>query len=270
MYRTEAFTENRSGPLVYMTAPGLAARHAFTTRFGGVSEGIYSSLNLSMTVGDDPARVSENCRILCAALGIEEGKLVFSRQVHGRTVRPCTSSDTCPTMADVPYEADGIVTAEHGLALMIFSADCTPILLSDPATGAVGAVHAGWRGTVADIAGEAVRTMAREFGSRPADLHAAIGPCISACCFETGPEVPEAVRAVLGTGAEEHIRPAGPENKSYIDLKGINRALLLRAGLLPDLISVSDECTVCRCDKYWSHRATGGRRGSQASVIICG
>ncbi len=270
MYRTEAFTENRSGALVYMTAPGLAARHAFTTRYGGVSEGIYASLNLSMTVGDDPGLVSENCRILRSALGIPDGKLVFSRQVHGRTVRTCTSSDACPTMADVPYEADGIVTAERGLALMIFSADCTPILISDPATGAVGAVHAGWRGTVADIAGEAVLTMSGAFGSRPSDLRAAIGPCISACCFETGPEVPEAVRSILGPAAEEYIRPAGREGKSYVDLKGVNRALLIRAGLRPDMIHVSDECTVCRCDKYWSHRATGGRRGSQASVIICG
>ena len=270
MYSNVSFNENRSGALVYMTAPGLSVRHAFTTRFGGVSEGIYTSLNLSMTVGDDPGRVAENCRILRTALGIPDGKLVFSRQVHGRNVRLCSSSDACPTMADVPYEADGIITAERGLALMIFTADCTPILLSDPVTGAVGAVHAGWRGTVQDIAGEAVRAMAREFGTRPGDIRAAIGPCISLCCFETGPEVPEAVRGVLGREADEYIRPAPAEGKSHVDLKGVNRALLIRAGLRPDGIDVSDECTVCRCGKYWSHRATGGRRGSQASVIICG
>jgi len=264
------FTENRSGALVWMTAPDLPARHAFTTRFGGVSEGIYASLNLSLTVGDEPERVFENYRVLRAALGIPEDKTVFSRQVHGRAVRPCTSADARTRMDDVPYEADGLVTAERGLALVIFSADCTPILLSDPVHGAVGAVHAGWRGTVQNIAGEAVSAMAREYGSRPGDIYAAIGPCISSCCFETGPEVPEAVRNVLGPQAEEFIRPAAVEGKSFVDLKGVNRALLARAGLSPDRIYVSDECTVCRCDKYWSHRATGGRRGSQASVIICG
>jgi len=264
------FSENLSAGVLYMTAPDFPARHAFTTRKGGVSRGIYESLNLSLSVGDDETLVLENYARLRRALSLPEEHMVFSHQVHGDIVRPVTEADCHRLMTDVPYEADGLITDRRGLVLAVFSADCTPILLCDRRTGAVGAVHAGWRGTALDIAGKAVCAMAREYGCRPGDITAAIGPCISACCFETGPEVPEAMHAVLGPGADTHIRPALTDGKYFVDLKGINRALLMRAGVLPENIRISDECTSCQNEKYWSHRATGGRRGSQASIIICG
>lgn len=259
------FTQLNINGLVLMTAPGIDTPHAFTTRLGGVSGGIYASLNLGENRGDGPENVAENFRRLRAALGI--GRLAFTRQVHGSLVRAVTSADAREPGDPPAPEADGLVTAEPGLGLIVFIADCIPILFHDPVGRVIGAAHAGWRGTVADIAGETVRKMA-ELGSNPADIHAAIGPGIGACCFETGPEVPEAVTAALGPAGAEFIDDGRAPGKFHVDLKGVNRALLIRAGLEPENIDVSQECTMCRPFKYWSHRYTKGQRGSQAAVIV--
>ena len=253
--------------LILMTAPHISVPHGFTTRFGGVSEGIYASLNLGENRGDKPEAVRENYRRLKAALRID--KLCFTKQVHKNHVRPVTGSDAREPYGPLPYEADGIVTAEPGLALIAFTADCIPILLHDPKRTVSAALHAGWRGTVADIAGAGAAAMVR-LGSAPEDIRAAIGPGISFSSFETGPEVPEAVRAVLGDRADAFIRESENPGKFYVDLKGVNRALLIRAGLKPENIAVSGECTLQSPDKYWSHRATNGERGAQAAVIVNG
>lgn len=261
-----AFKENKKDGLVWMTADSISVPHGFTTRYGGVSDGIYESLNLGEHRGDDPARVRENYRRICNALSMPLAQVVFSRQIHETTVRYVTEADRHTLFEPVPYDADGLITDRPDVPLIIFTADCVPILLHDPVRRAVGAIHAGWRGTVADIAGEGVRQMVTQLGCRAADIHAAIGPCISVCCFETGPEVPAAVRELLGPAAERWIMPRG--EKAMVDLKGVNSALLIRAGILPEHIDVSPECTMCRSDKYWSHRATDGNRGSQATLIM--
>lgn len=265
---TVPFIQQETGGLVTMAAPNIAVPHGFTTRLGGVSQGALASLNLGENRGDAPERVTENYRRLRAALGIE--KLVFTRQVHGTLVRRVSSADAREPYGPPPAEADGLVTDEEGLSLIVFIADCIPVLLYDPVRGAIGAVHAGWRGTVGDICGAAVRAMVR-LGSEPKNIRAAIGPGISRCCFETGPEVPKAVMAVLGREGRAYIDAPGKDgDRFFVDLKGVNRALLLRGGLAPENIAVSDECTVCRHDKYWSHRYTHGERGSQAAVITLG
>ena len=125
-------------------------------------------------------------------------------------------------------------------------------------------VNLGWG--VLDIAGEAVRRMGAEYGCRPADVHAAIGPCIGPCCFETGPEVPAALREALGAAAEGLIVPRG--EKFLVDLKGANRLFLERAGVPSKNIDVSDVCTMCHPETYWSHRYTQGQRGVQGSLIM--
>ncbi len=259
------FIENKAGDMLFMTSTALGVTHAFTTRFGGVSEGIYESLNLGQNVGDDPACVRRNYELLGSALGFDADRLVLSRQVHGITVRHVKKEDMMSPFAPVPYEADGLITEEKDVPLMIFTADCVPILLYDPGR-AVGAVHAGWRGTVGDISGAAIRQMARCFGSRPSDIRAAIGPCISACCYETGEDVKTAVFNVLGGEASAYVTPRG--KKFMTDLKGINRLLLIRAGVKPANIEASPECTSCLSRKFWSHRVTSGKRGSQASIIM--
>ena len=253
------------GELEYLTAEGIAAPHCFTTRFGGVSEGYLSSLNLGIHRGDDPENVRKNYQILGNALGFKIEDLVFTRQTHTNIVRVVDGTNRGEGLfREVEPECDALVTNTPGVALAAFTADCTPILLHDPVTGAVGAVHAGWRGTVADIAGNAVRAMGEHFGSRPADLRAAIGPNIGVCCFETHGDVPDAVRAVLGPEAEEFIVPAG--EKFRVDLKGVNAALLRRAGVTH--IEMSCECTACRPDRFWSHRCVGNDRGSLAAIIV--
>lgn len=251
--------------LTLLKATNIPCPHGFTTRLGGVSRGVFASLNLGENRGDDPDAVRENYRRLKSALGIR--KLCFTKQIHENTVRYVTNADAREPFGPLPYECDGLVTDEADLALIVFTADCIPILLADEKRPIVAAAHAGWRGTVADIAGRAVEAMVR-LGSDPNDIRAAIGPCISKCCFETGPEVPAAVRDVLGASGEAFVSPGHSAGKSLVDLKGVNRALLMRAGLRAESIEVCEECTVCESDKFWSHRATGGVRGSQGAVIV--
>jgi YfiH family protein len=260
------FCEIRCGDLVYLASSLIPAPHAFTTRLGGASRGIFATLNLGRNLGDDPEALKENYARVSRAAGFDTGRFVFTRQVHGDTVRPCTAADLIEPDGDVPYEADGLITNEKNVPLVISTADCVPILLCDPVRGAVGAVHAGWRGTMRDIAAKAVRRLMAEYGCRPEDIRAAIGPCISACCFETGPEVADAARALLGARAEEFILPRG--DKFMVDLKGINARRLEDAGVLPENIDVSDLCTACRSGTFWSHRKTKGQRGGQAALIM--
>lgn len=262
-----AIIRRRHGELLYLADEAIGAPHAFTTRRGGVSRGIYSSLNLGVNRGDNQPDVLENYDRICALLGTKREELVFSRQVHGNQVRIVSREDRLGDIfSPVPYEADGLITSDRGVPLIIFTADCIPILLWDRRGGAVGAVHAGWRSTVLDIAGKAVSKMVHELGCRGEDICAAIGPGIGFCCFETGSEVPEAVRALLGKEGEEFISDKG--EKSMVDLKGVNRQLLIQAGLLPLHIATAEDCTMCCHETYWSHRITQGHRGSQASLIM--
>ena len=257
---------NKVGKLEYLTAEGITVPHCFTTRFGGVSAGYLSSLNLGIHRGDKPENVVRNYEILGEAIGFDIHDLVFTRQTHTDIVRVVDAGNRGEGLfREVEPECDALVTDTPGVVLAAFTADCTPILLHDPVTGAVGAVHAGWRGTVADIAGKAVRAMAEQFGARPEDIRAAIGPNIGVCCFETHTDVPDAVRAVLGEEAEGFIVPAG--EKFRVDLKGVNAALLRRAGVRH--IEISCDCTACQPERFWSHRRVGNDRGSLAAIIVC-
>ena len=261
-----AFRNQKIGDLEYLTADCLdGVCHAFSTRFGGVSEGALSSLNLGVHRGDKKENVIENYRILGSAVGFSPEQTVFTRQEHTDLLRKVGKAD-CGTgiFREPDYVADGIYTNEPGVALVCFSADCTPILLYDPVKKAVAAVHSGWRGTAMGIVRRAVETLSREFGSEPADIRAAIGPCIGSCCFEVGVEVPEAMRSALGAEAEPAIEARG--EKYHVDLKEINRIWLRLAGV--QAVDVSGECTMCAPDRFWSHRVTKGNRGSLAAVIL--
>jgi YfiH family protein len=266
MVSSKPFAELHYRGLVYMTAPTIPFPHAFTTRWGGVSQGALENLNLGENRGDSEENVRENYRRVFAALGLPEQEACFTKQVHKNAVRRVTDTDRRALFTPFSYEADGVVTDVRGLPLFCFTADCAPLLLCDPVAGAAGAVHCGWRSTVADIAGEAVSGM-RALGARPEDLRAAIGPAIGFCCFETGPEVPEAIKGLLGADSEGVFFALGDTGRFMVDLKETNRRRLLRLGLRPENISVRDECTVSCSDKYWSHRKTGGERGSQAALI---
>jgi len=258
------FDINNIDDVIFMTSPNICTTHAFTTRFGGVSDGIYESLNLAQKAGDDFERVAENYSRLCKALGIKTDSIVCSTQVHGTDIRIVKSSDCGKLLQDNPHKSDGLITQTPGIALMVFTADCVPILLFDPIKNAAAAVHAGWRGTAANIAGEAVSKLKENFGCSPADIKAAIGPCISKCCFETDSDVPDALTDALGHSAADCYTQN--VNKYMVDLKNANAIFLKQAGLTD--ISISDECTSCSSDKYWSHRKTKGKRGTQAALIV--
>lgn len=258
-------TTVKLGQLEYLTADGITVPHCFTTRLGGVSSGFLSSMNLGVSRGETVENVRQNYAILGRALGFDPKNLVLTRQTHSDIIRVVTKEDHLGFDHHEYPECDGLVTNDPGTALVIFTADCTPILLHDPVTGAVGACHAGWRGTAADIAGKTVRAMAENFGTNPENIRAAIGPNIAQCCFETDADVPDAMIAALGDMAKEHITPKG--EKYYVNLKAINAQFLHRAGVRH--VELSDACTACRTDLFWSHRRMGQARGSQGAIIQC-
>ena len=260
------FIENHQGELVYMSSTLIPLRHAFTTRFGGVSGGHLASLNLLSDKGDSPENVRENYRRVAALFGVGEDDCAVTKQVHGTAVRIVTEADKHQCLTPVPYEADGIVTAAKGLPIFCFTADCVPVLLWDGRGRAAGAVHCSWRSAVSDILGNAAEAMISLGAEIPA-LRAAIGPAIGKCCFETDDDVPEAVTAWLG-GETEGLFVRRADGKTLVDLRGANARRLMQLGVPAEQIDISGECTFCSHDKYWSHRYTGGRRGSQASVIM--
>ena len=252
------------GQLEYLTAEGITVPHCFTTRFGGVSRGIFDSMNIAIKEGETEENVRKNLAILGSALGFSLDDIIATRQTHSDIVRVVTRADhRGPFHRDYP-ECDGLVTNDPGVALMIFTADCTPLLFHDPVTGAVGAAHAGWRGTVAGIGARTVAAMAENFGCDPKNIRAAIGPNIGGCCFETDADVPQAILDAYGPEAEKSIRSAGI--KYYVNLKEINALSLRRAGVVH--IDISDACTACQPHRFWSHRVTRGQRGSQGAIIL--
>ena len=255
----------KRGTLEYLSAGGITTPHCFTTRFGGVSSGTQESLNLAIGRGDSMENVEKNIHILGSALGFDPEKLVMTLQIHSDIVRVVTDKD-CNGLCHRNYpECDALVTNTPGVSLMVFTADCTPLLFHDPFTGAVGAAHAGWRGTAKGIGAKVVEAMVAHFGCDPGNIHAAIGPNIAQCHFETDADVPEAMIAAFGEEVNAFIEKRG--EKFYLDLKAINALVLRRAGVRH--IEISDECTYCQSDRFWSHRVTKGQRGSQGAVILC-
>ncbi len=262
-----SFIQCENKGLSYMSSTLISAKHAFTTRTGGVSSAGFSSLNLGFGRGDPEENVLENYRRLGAALELDCFSAAFTKQVHGVGVRLIDERDRCTPLESAPCGSDGLVTATTGLPIFCFTADCVPVLLHDPIHNVAAAVHCGWRSSVGDILGVTLRKMC-SLGAVPEDIRAAIGPAIGACCFETDADVPEAVEAYLSGDVQGLILPGGRAGKFMVNLRGANGRRLLQLGLVEENIDLSDECTKCSCEKYWSHRSVrGGERGSQCAVI---
>jgi polyphenol oxidase len=211
-----------------------------TTRHGGVSAGVYATLNLSFGVGDRPQDVLENRRRTAAAMGAGLAGFVFGSQVHGAVARVVTRADRGrgAAVADAGVgEADALVTSDPGTVVGVLVADCVPILLYDPGAHVVACVHAGWRGTVAGVTGAALDAMAA-LGSRPGDVIAGIGPAIGPDRYQVGGEVAAALRDRLGEHAGQAIRPDGT-GRWLCDLWAANRLLLREAGVAEDNIHVA-------------------------------
>lgn len=231
--------------------------HAISTRLGGVSPTPYDTLNISLSVGDDPARVLENRRRLAAALGFDPARLVTSRQVHGDDVLIVDER----FQPDGPLaEADIQITDRPGWLLSLRFADCVPVLLYAPHRRVVAAVHAGWRGTARRAPARALEAMRDAYDVAPGEVLAGIGPSIGPCCYEVGPDVAAAFReftGILGTGAD----------RQTLDLWEANRQILLAAGVPAAQIELARLCTRCRSDLFFSHRAQGYPAGRFAGAI---
>lgn len=261
-----AFHTVKSGALEYATADTLeGASHCFSTRLGGVSRDHTASMNMFASHGDSIDNVRQNYRILGDAVGFCPEQTVFTKQRHTDIIRIVTEQNCGEGLDREVHEiCDGLITDRPGVALVTFSADCAPVLLFDPVRRAIGAVHAGWRGAAQGIAAKAVDAMVREFGCVRENIRAAIGPCISKCCFETDYDVPKAMLDALGPKAATAFTQKG--EKYHVDLKFCNALWLQRAGV--GELDISPDCTACNLDRYWSHRKQGDLRGSLAGIIM--
>lgn len=239
--------------------------HGFSTRLGGKSTLSHTaSMNTGFFRGDDDSLVNENISILCRLAGVSEN-VVCTPQIHSDIVRYVTEENVGEgSVRDVPFACDGFVTESKNVSLLVRVADCTPILMCGKKTdGApvVAAVHAGWKGTVADISVRAIEKM-RELGA--SDIKAAIGACIHPCCFQVGEDFIESVKNAKGADfAFRHIQKR--DGSYYADLPKMNEDILRSAGITA--IDVIPECTRCKPFLYHSHRATGGVRGTMGAVI---
>ncbi len=252
-------------PLLEQT--GLV-EHCFTGRTGGVSKGIFSSLNLSFSRGDEREAVTENFRRLAKALRTDMSKFVFTDQTHTTHVRVVTEADAGKGLTkELDYhDVDGLITDVPGLVLSTFYADCVPLYFVDPVHRAIGLSHSGWKGTVGRMGAVTVEAMQREYGTAPEDLYCAIGPSICMDCYEVSEDVADAFRQEFA-GKEKDILFDKGNGKYQLDLWKANEIVLTEAGVRPGRLAVTDICTCCNPDLLFSHRASGGRRGNVGAFL---
>lgn len=256
----------KSGEREYLTSPLFSKTklisHGFTSSVGGVSYGHIKGFNLGFRVNDDPSSVIENYKLLARDLELDINRFVLAKQTHTDNIRIVTEADAgkgVTKQSDIE-DTDGLVTNIKGLSLVVFSADCVPILMLDPIKGVVSAVHSGWRGTVKGISKKAIDIMKGEFGSSPKDILVAVGPSIGPCCFEFS-------KVDAHIFPEKYQKDIG-DNKVLIDLWNMNKDILLDAGILEKNMDMSDVCTVCNSDKYYSYRTHRDKTGRQGAVIM--
>lgn len=252
-------------------------KHCFTTRGGGVSEGIFSELNLSFTRGDDQEAVKENYRRVAQAMDVPFEKMVCSDQTHTTNVRVVTEADAGKGLIRPKdyTDVDGMITNVPGLTLGTFYADCVPLYFVDPVHHAIGLSHSGWRGTVNRMGEKTLREMKKNFGSEPSEVICAIGPSICRECYEISEDVAVEFQKAFA-GHENEILTARPRDyvggdgkigKYLLDLWKANEIVLLEAGVRPEHLSVTDICTCCNPKLLFSHRASHGKRGNLGAFL---
>ena len=259
-------------PVSYITFPSLSRYpelfHLFTTRLGGVSEGPYTSLNLGLGSDDTRNNIQQNYEILSNALSLDLDKIVRGYQTHTINIRAVSEENKGKLWAERPefMDVDGLITDQIDIALMTFHADCIPIYYYDPVKKVIGMAHAGWRGTLANMAGAMTNRMVQEFGSDPADLVAVVGPSLGQCCFEVDPDVAEEFLSA-NSAYEEYVGEKWKE-KYHIDLWGITKFQLQESGLAPQNVEISGLCTKCHQDLFFSHRGQKGESGRMVGMIM--
>ena len=244
-------------------------RHGFSTRLGGVSEGFLSSMNLSFTRGDDPEKVRENFRRMGTAIGFETKDLVLSDQTHTANVRRVTEADRGKGFdKEKDYtDTDGLITNVPGLMLVTIYADCVPLYFVDPVHKAIGLSHSGWKGTVHRMGKVTLERMAEEFGTRPEDVQAAIGPSICQDCYEVSEDVAEAFMNEFADHQDDQLVYRKDNGKYQLNLWRANELVLLEAGISPEYMTITNVCTCCNHELLFSHRASHGQRGNLGAFL---
>ena len=269
-----SFSLQYAGDSIWYGSFSLLAKagicHGISTRFGGSSQSPYASMNLTLHTGDDPAAVIENRQRFCRALDVDFSRLCTCEQVHGDKIFKVTDKEAgrgCFQLEDSIAGVDALITNEKNLPLLLFFADCTPILIFDPVHQAIGVAHGGWKGTVQKIAAKTIEAMGAEFGTNPADCLVGIGPAIGACCYEVGENVRVAVTATFPQ-QQDTLLSSVSTDKWKLDLWQANRCQLEDAGVLPDKIDMANSCTQCNADVFFSYRADAGHTG-RIGALLC-
>lgn len=267
------FNEKRVGEVLYLTYPLLEStgiiKHGFSTRVGGVSEGVCSTMNLSFSRGDDENAVRENFRRMANALDVEEDSFVFSQQTHTTNVRKVTLEDKGKGLTrKLDYQdIDGLITNVPGLCLSTFYADCVPLYFVDPVKKAIGLSHSGWRGTVGKIGCVTVQKMQEEYGSNPKDIIATIGPSICQDCYEVSEDVIVEFQNHFDKKYWKELYYKKENGRYQLNLWKANEIVLEEAGVLKEHIAVTNLCTCCNHETLFSHRASQGKRGNLAAFL---
>lgn len=243
-------------------------KHCFTTRMGGVSKGIFSSMNLSFTRGDEKEDVMENYKRLAEALDVSLENFVFTDQTHTTNVLQVIEKDAGKgLLRERDYQdVDGLITNVKGLVLSTFFADCVPLYFVDPVKEAIGMSHSGWRGTVHKMGKVTIEAMEQAFGTNPDDLICAIGPSICQDCYEVSEDVAEEFQKAFKGHERELLLDKG-NGKYQLDLWKANQIVLLEAGVKKEHIAVTNLCTCCNSNLLFSHRASHGKRGNLGGFL---
>lgn len=243
--------------------------HGFSTRLGGVSEGCFSSMNLSFDRGDRPEAVQENFRRIGKAIGVECGDMVLSQQTHTTNVRLVTEEDRGKGIVrERDYtDVDGLITDVPGICLVTTYADCVPLYFADPVKKAIGLSHSGWRGTVGRIGQKTIEKMQQYFGSDPSDILAAIGPSVCMDCYEVSEDVILRFQKVFDKQDWGDLFYEKPGGKYQLNLWKANEIIFREAGILPEHMAVTNLCTHCNSSILYSHRAQGERRGNLCAFL---
>ena len=261
------FDENVVNGVPYLSYPLLeetgAVKHGFSTKLGGVSTGSCATMNISTTRGDDPEAVAENRRRIGAAIGVRPEDMTYTHQTHTTNVAVVRAEDRGRRF----LETDGMVTNVPGICLVTFYADCVPLFLVDPVKKAIGLSHSGWRGTVGKMGKVTVQAMMREYGSRPEDIVAAIGPSICQDCYEVSEDVIDRFRDSFNEAVWPKLFYRKENGKYQLDLWRANEEVFLETGIRRENLAVTNLCTHCNQEGLFSHRATGEKRGNLSAFL---
>ena len=242
-------------------------KHGFSTRYGGVSEGYHRWMNLSFFNGDEKGKVLQNFQKFADALEVELASMVLSDQDHGVNLRRVEEQDRGKgIIKDKDYQGiDGLLTKAPGITLITQHADCVPLFFADTENKTVAMAHSGWRGTWGEMAKKTVARMKEEFKTKSEDLYVGIGPSIGPCCFEVEKDVLEKLQDLADWRKEDVVFQG--KGKYRVDLWQLNKRMLQSVGVPEDQIFVTDLCTQCNPDLFFSHRVHGSQRGSLAGMI---